>query len=222
MILAAGRGERFRPLTDTVPKPLIEVAGQPLIERHLHALAAAGVQDVVVNLGWLGARIRERLGDGKRFGLNILFSDEGWPALETGGGVFRALPLLGEEPFLLVNGDVWTDYPLARLVARTRTWPSDNLAHLVLVPNPAHNPGGDFGIEAERVRNTPRGFTFSGLSVQSAKLFVGCTDGPFQIAPLWRSAADENRVSGEIHRGRWSDVGTPQRLQELTRQLENP
>jgi MurNAc alpha-1-phosphate uridylyltransferase len=222
MILAAGRGERFRPLTDTVPKPLIEVAGQPLIERHLRALAAAGVQDVVVNLGWLGARIRERLGDGQRFGLDILFSDEGWPALDTGGGVFRALPLLGEEPFLLINADVWTDYPLARLVARARTWPSDHLAHLVLVPNPAHNPGGDFGIEAERIRNTPCRFTFSGLSVQSAALFAGCADGPFQIVPLWRRAADENRVSGEIHHGRWSDVGTPQRLQELTRQLENP
>ncbi len=221
MILAAGRGERFRPLTDTLPKPLIEVAGQPLIEWHLYALAAAGVREVVINLGWLGALIRERLGNGSRFGLSILFSDEGWPTLQTGGGIFHALPLLGTEPFLLINADVWTDYPLAALVARARALPAADLAHLVLVPNPVHNPAGDFGLEVERVRNAPRALTVSGLSIQSAALFADCAARSFQIAPLWRRAVDENRVSGEIYGGLWSDVGTPQRLQELTSRLEN-
>jgi MurNAc alpha-1-phosphate uridylyltransferase len=215
MILAAGRGERFRPLTDTTPKPLIPVAGEPLIERHLKNLVAAGVRDIVINLGWLGAVIRERLGDGARYGARIAYSDEGWPALETGGGVFRALPLLGAEAFLLVNADVWTDYPLVRLVARARALAADDLAHLVLVSNPAHNATGDFGLEGDRVRGEPRRYTFSGLSVQRPELFAGCRDGAFPLVPLWRAALEHGRLGGEVYAGRWSDVGTPERLKEV-------
>src|SRR3569623_433660 len=170
MILAAGRGDRFRPLTDTTPKPLIAVRGEALIERHLRQLTAAGVRDIVINLGWLGARIRERLGDGHAYGAHIAYSDEGWPAMETGGGVFNALPLLGAAPFLLVTADVWTDYPLAGLMERARALPAQDLAHLVLVPNPPHNRKGDFGLDADRVIAEPRAYTFSGLSVQRPEL----------------------------------------------------
>jgi MurNAc alpha-1-phosphate uridylyltransferase len=231
MILAAGRGERFRPLTDTLPKPLVEVAGERLIERHLRRLAAAGVAEVVVNLGWLGTLIREQLGEGGGFGLRIVYSDEGWPALETGGGVLRALDLLGTEPFLLINADVWTDYPLPDLVARAAALPSDVLAHLVLVPNPPHNPQGDFGLGDARIQNQPRSLTFSGLSVQRAALFAdpdagaggatpeGAGTGAFPLLPLWRRAADAGRLRGELYEGLWSDVGTPQRLQELLQRI---
>lgn len=219
MILAAGRGERFRPLTDTTPKPLIPVQGEPLIERHLRALVAAGVVDVVINLGWLGQRIRERLGDGAAFGARIVYSDEGWPALETGGGVFNALPLLGADPFLLVNADVWTDYPVEQLVQRARQLAPGDPAHLVLVPNPSHNLKGDFGLEGDRVVADPRAFTFSGLSVQRPELFAAVPPAQkgqaFPLLPLWRDAMAARRVSGELFNGRWSDVGTPERLRQL-------
>jgi MurNAc alpha-1-phosphate uridylyltransferase len=223
MILAAGRGERFRPLTDTRPKPLIEVNGERLIERHLRALAAAGVGEVVVNLGWLGGMIRAQLGDGAAFGLRIHYSDEGWPALETGGGVFKALPLLGESPFLLINADVWTDYPIERLVGLAQRLPENRLAHLVLVPNPDHNPGGDFGLDGDRLRDAPRPYTFSGLSVQQAALFGDLHPGrrgqAFPLSPLWRQAMQADRLGGELYTGRWSDVGTPQRLRQLEQAL---
>lgn len=221
MILAAGRGERMRPLTDTMPKPMIAVRGRPLIEWHLAALAAAGVREVVVNLGWCGEALRARLGDGARLGLRIDYSDEGWPALETGGGVFRALPQLGEAPFLLLNGDVFCDYALPRLVARAAALPANDLAHLVLVPNPAHNPRGDFGLAGDRVVPAcAERWTFSGLSVLRPALFEGCADGAFPLAPLLRDAAIRGGVSGEIHAGRWSDVGTPERLAQLEAQLQ--
>jgi MurNAc alpha-1-phosphate uridylyltransferase len=224
MILAAGRGERFRPLTDTTPKPLIAVQGVPLIERHLHALVAAGVVDIVINLGWLGQRIRERLGDGSAFGVRIEYSDEGWPALETGGGVFNALPLLGTDPFLLVNADVWTDYPLVRLVQRAQQLAAADLAHLVLVPNPSHNLRGDFGLDGNRVVADPRAYTFSGLSVQRPELFAAVPPSQkgraFPLLPLWREALDAQRLGGEVFNGRWSDVGTPERLRELEQALQ--
>lgn len=221
MILAAGRGERMRPLTDVMPKPMIPVAGRPLIEYHLAALAAAGVREVVINLGWLGARLCETLGTGDAYGLSIAWSDEGWPALETGGGVFRALPLLGEAPFLLLNGDVYCDAPLAALTAKAAALPADDLAHLLLVPNPAHNPRGDFGLAGGRVIPAcAESHTFSGLSVIRPSLFDGCTDGPFPLAPLLRAAAVRGQVSGEIHGGLWSDVGTPQRLAALETHLK--
>jgi N-acetyl-alpha-D-muramate 1-phosphate uridylyltransferase len=213
MILAAGRGESLRPLTLERPKPLLEVGGVPLVEHHLRALAAAGFREVVINLSWLGAKISAHLGDGARFGLAIAYSEEGEPPLETGGGIFRALPLLGPDAFLVLNGDVWTDFACARL--RTALRP-DDLAHLVLVPNPAHNPRGDFVLDDGRVvEGDGARLTFSGLGVYRAGLFSGCSDGIFKLAPLLRAAARAGRVSGEVHAGAWLDIGTPERLAEL-------
>lgn len=216
MLLAAGRGERMRPLTDHTPKPLLPVRGRPLVEHHLAQLAAAGVREVVINLGWLGARIREALGDGGRLGLAIRYSEEGWPALETGGGIHHALPLLGDAPFLVVNGDVYSDYPLHRLVERARELPAGDLAHLVLVENPAHNLRGDFALEQGRIKEpaSPQ-YTFSGLSVLRPALFAHCRPGAFGLAPLLRAAAERGQVGAELHRGQWSDVGTPERLAAL-------
>jgi MurNAc alpha-1-phosphate uridylyltransferase len=213
MILAAGRGERMRPLTLERPKPLLEAGGAPLIVHHLRSLAAAGFADVVVNLSWLGTMIRESLGDGSRYGLRLHYSDEGPEPLETGGGIFRALPLLGAGPFLVLNGDVWTDLDWATL--RERLAPGD-LAHLVLVPNPGHNARGDFVLEGSRIveRDGER-LTFCGAGVYRAELFDGCSDGVFKLAPLLRGAARAGRVSGEVHEGRWLDIGTPERLAEL-------
>ncbi|MDB5985091.1 MAG: nucleotidyltransferase family protein [Nevskia sp.] len=220
MILAAGRGERMRPLTDSLPKPLIAVAGRPLIEHHIVKLAAAGVHEFVVNLGWLGEHLRDALGDGARFGVQIAYSDEGWPALETGGGVFKALPLLGSEPFLLLNGDVYAECDWPALVSRARTLAIDDLAHLLLVPNPPHNAKGDFGLAQARVRNQPAAYTFSGISVQRPELLQGCSPGAFPLGPLWREAVAADRVSGEIFQGLWSDVGTPERLRLLEMRLQ--
>lgn len=221
MILAAGRGERMRPLTDHLPKPLIPVQGRPLIEHHLAALATAGVREIVVNLGWLGERLREQLGDGARHGVSIEYSEEGWPALETGGGLRHALPLLGREPFLLLNGDVYCDVPLPALVARAQALAERDLAHLVLVPNPAHNPRGDFGLAGGRVITAcAESHTFSGLSVLRPELFADCAPGAFPLAPLLREAAIRGQVAGELHAGLWSDVGTPQRLAALESQLQ--
>ena len=217
MILAAGRGERMRPLTLARPKPLLEAGGAPLIVHHLRALAAAGFEDVVINLSWLGEQIREALGDGGRYGLRLHYSDEGPEPLETGGGIFRALPLLGAGPFLVLNGDVWTDLDWAGL--RERLAPGD-LAHLVLVPNPAHNPNGDFVLERGRiVESAGERLTFSGVGVYRAALFDGCSDGIFKLAPLLRVAARDRRVSGEIHAGAWLDIGTTERLAQLDERL---
>jgi MurNAc alpha-1-phosphate uridylyltransferase len=218
MILAAGRGERMRPLTLARPKPLLDVGGQPLIEHHLRALAAAGCTQVIVNLSWLGEQIRAALGDGSRFGVEIRYSDEGPQPLETGGGIFRALPLLGSAPFLVLNGDVWSDYPYAQLHDRPGT---GDLAHLVLVPNPSHNPHGDFVLEDGRMLEGLPGepFTFSGIGVYRPELFDGCRDGVFKLAPLLRAAARAGRVSAELYRGDWLDIGTPERLAELDHRL---
>lgn len=219
MILAAGRGERMRPLTLARPKPLLEAGGLPLIVHHLHALAASGLTDVVINVSWLGDQIRAALGDGSAYGVRLQYSDEGPEPLETGGGIFRALPLLGSSAFVVLNGDVWTDYPCARLRAALQP---DDLAHLVLVPNPAHNPGGDFVLDQGRIVEvgTERR-TFSGLGVYRPELFSGCTDGIFKLAPLLRSALCAGRVSGELHTGTWLDIGTPERLAELDARLRN-
>ena len=220
MILAAGRGERMRPHTDLMPKPLIRVGGKPLIERHLDNLRAAGITDIVINLGWLGDRIREAVGDGARFGVAVRYTEEGWPALESGGGIFNALPLLGHEPFMVLNGDVYSDFPLARLAQRARGLQAGTLAHLVLVPNPEHNPRGDFALGGGRLDNHEQGrFTFSGLSVHTAEFFHGCSAGHFPLLPLWRRSAGLGHLSGELYEGRWSDVGTPQRLADLERVL---
>jgi MurNAc alpha-1-phosphate uridylyltransferase len=215
MILAAGRGERLRPLTDSLPKPLIEVAGKPLIEYHLEKLAAAGFQDIVINQGHLGQLLPERLGNGDRWGLHIHWSVEPPDALETGGGIFQALPLLGSGPFLLINGDIWTDYPLARL----RAVKCDQ-AHLVLVPNPPHNPGGDFSLQGARVQNKgPAMHTFSGIAVYHPRLFADCAPGRYSVVPILRKTMDERLVTGELYCGRWLDIGNLERLETLRQQL---
>lgn len=215
MILAAGRGERMRPLTDSTPKPLLGAGGKRLIEFHLEALAAAGFQEVVINHAHLGEQIEQFLGNGERYGLRVTYSPEG-TALETGGGIFRALPLLGDSPFLVINGDVWTDYPYAQLLDRTI-----EAAHLVLVPNPPQHPRGDFFLHDAMVSDAGVGarLTFSGIGIYHPSLFAGCEDGAFPLAPLLRRAMVEGRVSGERFDGRWFDIGTPQRLQQLERML---
>lgn len=211
----------MRPLTDSTPKPLLQAGGHALIEHHLLRLAAAGVREVVINLGWLGTQISTKLGDGARYGVSIRYSEEGWPALETGGGIHHALPLLGDAPFLLLNGDVYSDYAVERLIERARQWPPQELAHLVLVDNPAHHPTGDFSLRGQRVIEPPEPvrLTFSGLSLLHPQLFASCKPGAFALAPLLRAAAREQRVGGEYHAGLWSDVGTPERLQQLRRAL---
>jgi MurNAc alpha-1-phosphate uridylyltransferase len=217
MVLAAGRGERMRPLTLERPKPLLEAGGRPLIVHHLDALARAGIRDVVVNVSWLGTQVVSALGDGSRHGVRIAYSDEGPEPLETGGGIFRALPLLGPAPFLVLNGDVWTDYPYAQL--RDVLRPAD-LAHLVLVPNPPHNPKGDFVLREGRIVEEPgERLTFSGVGVYRPELFAGCRDGVFKLAPLLREAARSGRAGGEVHAGDWLDIGTPERLAELDAHL---
>ncbi len=211
MILAAGRGERMRPLTDDTPKPLLKIGRRTLIEHHLQALRAAGVRDVVVNLSWLGEQIRAALGDGGRLSLSIHYTEEGPVPLETGGGIFNALPLLGAEPFIVVNGDVWTDYPFTRL-ARAH----DATAHLVLVRNPAHHVQGDFSLDSGRViRRHGQTYTFAGIAVYHPQFFAECKTGRFPLLPLLQRAIDARSVSGEVYEGAWSDVGTPQRLAQL-------
>ena len=212
MILAAGRGERMRPLTDHTPKPLLPIAGKPLIVRHMEALRAAGIRELVINTGHLGEQLPAALGDGRAWSVRIAWSPEPPEALETGGGIFQALPLLGPEPFLVVNGDVWTDYPFARLP----TAPA-GLAHLVLASNPLHHPQGDFALTDDgRVEESgARRLTFSGISVLRPELFAGCAPGRFPLGPLLRWAMAAGRVSGEFYAGVWLDIGTPQRLAEL-------
>jgi len=216
MILAAGRGERMRPLTDHTPTPLLSVAGRPLIAHHLEALAAAGVTDVVINISWLGEQIRSALGGGERWGLRLHYSDEGAQALETGGGIFNALPLLGDGPFLVVNGDVWTDYPLARLLREPA-----GLGHLVLVPNPPHHPRGDFGLEGDFIveRESDR-YTYAGVGVYRSEFFAGCTSDKFPLLPLLKRAIAARRLRGQVHGGEWLDIGTPERLAELDQRLK--
>ncbi len=229
MILAAGRGERMRPLTDTCPKPLLEVGGQPLIVWHLQRLAAAGVREIVINHAWLGQRIEERLGDGRHWGVAIQYSAE-QTALETAGGIAQALPLLGDTPFLVINGDIWCDWDIARapLLAahlQARDW----LCWCVLVANPAHHPGGDFSLAGERLGATATAadgtverLTFAGIGVYQPALFANLTRGTrAPLAPLLRGAAATHRAGAEHHRGRWLDVGTPQRLAELDAQLKS-
>jgi N-acetyl-alpha-D-muramate 1-phosphate uridylyltransferase len=211
MVLAAGRGERMRPITDTVPKPLVPVAGRPLIGYHLERLARAGFKDVVINLSWLGDRISAALGDGRAYGLSITYSEEGPEPLETGGGIFKALPLLGPGPFLVVNGDTWSDIEYGHLALEDGA-----NGRLVLVPNPAHNTRGDFGIDGDFVveRDVDR-FTYSGVGVYRPEFFAGCSPGKFPMLPLLKRAIAARLLRGELHRGEWCDVGTPQRLATL-------
>ncbi len=211
IILAAGRGERMRPLTDRTPKPLLEVGGRPLIEHHLLALRAAGIVEVVVNSAHLGEQIREHLGDGARWQMRIIHSPEPEGALETGGGILNALEAFRGEAFVVVNGDIWCDFDYARMPPLR-----GDLAHLVLVDNPGHNPQGDFALRGGRVvAESEMRLTFAGLSVLHPDLFAGLEWGRFPLAPLLGRAIDSGRVSGERFPGRWFDIGTPQRLADL-------
>lgn len=217
MILAAGRGERMRPLTDKTPKPLLEVGGRPLIAWHLEALARAGVNRVVINVAWLGGQIIDYVGDGARWGLQVSVSDEGERALETGGGIRRALPMLGGAPFWVVNGDIWTDFDFSVMPAE----PSGQ-AHLVLVDNPAHRAGGDFALRADghvREQGGQR-LTFAGIGCYRPALFRGAGTGlSFPLAPVLREAMMRGAVTGMRHDGAWVDVGTPERLRALDARL---
>jgi len=224
MVLAAGRGERMRPLTDHTPKPLLEVGGKPLLVWHLERLARAGLREVVINHAHLGEQIEAALGDGSRWDMSIAYSPEPEGALETAGGIANALPLLGpDEPFLVINGDIWCDWDVSQAV---NVLSSANIAHLVLVPNPPHHPQGDFSLCGREVAADAatgggvQSCTFSGIGVYRPQIFAGVRRGePAKLAPLLRAAMAERRVSGELHAGRWVDVGTPQRLAELDVEL---
>lgn len=213
MILAAGRGERLRPLTDDIPKALVEIRGRSLLERHLASIRNAGVETVVINLGWLGAEIVNRVGSGARYGLQVIYSQEGDNILETGGGIHKALPLLGSKPFLVVNADVYTDMPVPRIELADEV-----LAHLVMVPTPDYRAHGDFDLREGLIRNSDAAkLTFSGVAIYRPEFFNGCEAGRFPLAPMLREAADAGQVSGEIYEGLWADVGTQARLDALNR-----
>lgn len=205
----------MRPLTDVTPKPLLLAGGRALLDYPLRRLARAGIDEVVINLAWQGQQIRDYVADGHHWGLRVSFSDEGDQALETGGGIRQALPRLGDEPFWLVNGDVFCDFAF-----RVRGLDPGTLAHLILVPNPPHNPGGDFALADGQVRSTggPR-FTYSGLAVIHPDLLAGHAPGRFPLAPLLAAAAENDGVSGELYEGLWTDAGTPARLAALDREL---
>lgn len=214
MILAAGKGERMRPLTLTTPKPLLPAGGRPLIEHHLERLKQAGYHDIVINHAWLGQQIEETLGDGSRFGLSIRYSPEGEP-LETAGGIRKALPLLTEESddwFLVINGDIWCELDLATLKT-----PADADALLVLTDNPEHNPGGDFCLEPDGqvALSGSNPLTFSGISLLHRRLFDSLAPGPMKLAPILKKAIADQRVRGRHFSGRWMDIGTPDRLRQL-------
>ena len=220
MILAAGRGERMRPLTDHTPKPLLEVAGKPLIVWHIENLVRAGICELVINHAHLGAQIEKALGDGRRFGAQIQYSPEA-QALETAGGIANALHLLGDKPFAVVNGDIFCDYNFANLrelAAALKT--NGDIAHLVLVNNPAQHPNGDFGLQKHRIIDGTPKLTFSGIGIYQPGLFAAITRGiKAPLAPLLRAQIALCKVSGEHHQGLWADVGTPQRLAELDSQV---
>jgi len=216
MILAAGRGERMRPLTDTRPKPLLEVGGKPLIQYHLEALARAGIKNIVINLAWQGELIRSALGSGARFGVQIFYSDEPEGALETGGGILAALPRLGPDPFLVISGDIWSEYPLDSCIGRLAR---ADVAHFVLVPNPDFHAQGDFGIDSGRLLDRAPRHTYANIGVLRPDFFAGRQPGRFALAPLMFEWIRQGRVSGELYRGRWHNLGTPAQLAQLDSQL---
>jgi N-acetyl-alpha-D-muramate 1-phosphate uridylyltransferase len=220
MILAAGRGERMRPLTDRTPKPLLPVAGKPLIVWHLERLVRAGFREIVINHAHLGDQIEALLDDGSAWGLSIRYSEEPPGALETAGGIANALPLLGSDPFLVVNGDIYCDWDFRRAALALA---GNDLAHLILTDNPSHNATGDFALQDGRVaENGATMHTFAGIGIYHPGLFASIAHGkPAKLAPLLREAMTENRVSGEVHTGRWVDVGTPERLAELDAELRS-
>lgn len=222
MILAAGFGERLRPLTLNTPKPLLQAAGKPLIQYHVENLVAAGVNEIVINTSWLGEQIQSYLGDGSAFGAEIDWTSEECP-LETGGGIRNALPLLGDEPFIVVNGDIWCDYPLQSLAAMVLSGTTE--AHLILVDNPAHHPAGDFALSSkgliQHANAGDQAYTFSGISLMQPRLFSRWEGSAikFPLRAVLKSAIQEERITGELYRGTWSDIGTVERLNELNHQL---
>lgn len=216
MILAAGRGERLKPLTNTTPKPLLKAGSRSLIEYHLINLKRAGISDVVINIAWLGELIKKTLGDGKEYNLNISYSDEGNSALETAGGIIKALPLLGNDPFLVINGDIWCDYDFMPLVAKKL----QGEAHLILVKNPDHNKKGDFALENDLLRNAGNTmYTYSGIGQYSKQFFEGLSPEKSALAPVIRKKTDQHLVTGSIHDGLWTDVGSAERLEALNKDL---
>lgn len=213
MILAAGRGERLRPVTDTTPKALVEVGGTNLLEQHLQRLADARVKIVVINLGWQGERIAEGMGSGQQFGLNIVYSPEYDNVLDTGGGIKRALPIIGHAPFWVINADIFTDMALPDIKLD-----ANSLAHLVLVPTPAHKAAGDFELRDGKVRNSEnQDLTYSGMAFYRPEMFEKSGDGRFSVVPLLRAAADRGQLEGSLYEGVWVDVGTPERLAALNK-----
>ena len=221
MILAAGLGRRMLPLTEKMPKPLVPCAGKALIVYHIEALAAAGVTELVINHAYLGEQIEQALGDGSQFGVSIQYSPEGEP-MNTGAGIAKALPLLGDDPFILTNSDVWSNFDYARLLAQRV-----DMAHLVMVNNPAHNPDGDFSLldngKLDEHRDCPRGVavTYSGISLLTPELFAFSPKGSFPLRQPLIDAMQAGAVSGELHEGDWVDVGTPQRLAEVEAHLSS-
>lgn len=218
MILAAGLGARLRPLTNSIPKPMLKVAGKPLLEYHLERLSDAGITEIVINISWLADQIEDYFSDGSDFGVNINWSHEDIP-LETGGGIFNALPVLGSAPFLLISGDVWTDFPIETLLIKPIE--SKNLAHLVLVDNPEHNLMGDFSLEHNRVGFGAERHTYSGISILSPELFndIDARKSVFPLRNVLRPAILSNRISGTLYSGEWCDVGTLQRYNKLHKQI---
>ena len=215
IVLAAGRGERMRPLTLTTPKPLLEVHGTPLIVHHLRRLAVAGITDVAVNVSWLKDEFPRALGDGRDFGVAIRYFDEGPEPLDVGGGIVNALEFFQDEPFAVVNGDVYSDYALPPAPPAAGL-----LGHLVLVPNPAQHPRGDFALECAELRlSGPRRYTYAGLATLHPRLFAGLAPGVRPLKPLLDRALAAGRLSGEVYRGVWNDVGTPERLAALNARI---
>ncbi len=221
MILAAGRGERMRPLTDSCPKPLLSVGGHSLISYHIKNLAKVGIKNIIINHAWLGEKIQQHVGNGQQYGVDIYYSAEPAKGLETAGGIMQALPLLGSKPFIVVNGDIWTDYPFNSLM---RLSLQDNLGYIVLVDNPAHHPQGDFGLTAQQVIVPQKtAFTFSGIALYTQEFFVHYgkeeTEDKIALAPLLRKAIANKRLGGEYYAGQWYDIGAPERLRYLDQQL---
>ena len=223
MLLAAGRGERMRPLTDHTPKPLLHVGGKPLIVWHLERLAQAGLRDIVINHAYLGQQLETALGQGDKFGVRIQYSPEN-PVLETAGGIANALPLLGDAPFAVINSDIYCEYDFTLLpICAAALVQQDDAAHLVLVNNPTQHPAGDFGLNGVRVTDSLPKFTFSGIGVYHPKLFAPIKRGSVAaLAPLLRAQIVQNKIGGEHFSGRWVDVGTPQRLEQLDNELRQP
>lgn len=234
MILAAGRGNRLRPLTDSLPKPLVPLCGKPLIEYHIEKLAAVGVQEIVINHAWLGEQIEQTLGNGARWGVTIHYSPEPEGGLETAGGIINALPLLGDAPFLVINGDVYCEFDFSALIEQAGSLDESRLAHLVLVPSPEFNAKGDFGLVKDGAHDLPQNpaqtnstgrvlaegeYTFAGLSVLHPGLFKTMEVGFIKLAPILRDAMHAHLVTGQLYEGLWSDIGTLERLEEMVNTL---